>query len=251
MSRSTSIAFIGASGGCGLAALKNALAHSDPTTCIALCRTPAKLTDILPPSSHPNLIVKQGNAHSVEDVESVLRDPKDPTQLVDAICFSIGSVMDFTRLSTEDPHVCERGVTALLQALSNLRSAGDGKAAQGRPRICVISTTGIAAVRDVPLLMWPLYHFLLGVPHKDKAIMEEMLRTKGKQEEVTVVRPSLLTDGARTDETIRVGVEDLLTGERESEAVGYTISREDVGAWIWEHVLKDRRHAGKAVAITY
>lgn len=251
MSDIKSIAFIGASGGCGLAALTKALQHSDSNICVALCRNPSKLTDVLPSSSHPNLVVKQGNAHTLDDVKSILVNPTDPTRLVDAICFTIGSPMNFSKLSTEDPHVCERGMSTLLQALSELRSSGVASAAGGPPRICVISTTGITAKRDVPILMWPFYHYVLDVPHKDKAAMEELLRTKGRDEEVTLIRPSLLTDGEETDKIIRVGVEDVATKKRESEVFGYTISRADVGAWMWEHVLRDRRYGGKAVSITY
>jgi len=246
MSGLKTIAFIGASGGCGLAALKKALQESS-TTCVALCRNPSKLNDVLPSASHSNLVVKQGDAHTIDDVKAILVNPTDSTRLVDAVCFTIGSPMNFSKLSTEDPHVCERGMSTLLQALSELRSSG----AAGRPHLCVISTTGITAKRDVPLLMWPFYHYVLGVPHKDKAAMEELLRTKGNDEEVTLVRPSLLTDGDETDTVIRVGVEDVATQKHESEAVGYTISRADVGAWMWEHVLRDRKYGGKAVSITY
>ena len=247
MSNTKTIAFIGASGGCGLSALRKALQHSESTTCIALCRNPSKLTDALAPSSHPNLVIKQGNAHSVDDIKSILTNPSDPIKLVDAICFTIGSPMNFSKLSTEDPHVCERGISALLQALSQLRAVG----AVGRSRICAVSTTGITDKRDVPLLMWPFYHYVLGVPHQDKAAMEAALRAAG--EEVTIVRPSLLTDGEKTgaETVIRVGVDDFGSGERESEAVGYTISRADVGAWMWENVLRERRYGGKAVSITY
>ncbi|KAH7361500.1 hypothetical protein B0T11DRAFT_279066 [Plectosphaerella cucumerina] len=248
MSDTKTIVFIGASGGCGLAALRKALQHSDSTICIALCRNPSKLTDVFPPSSHPNLVVKQGNAHSVEDIKSVLINPSDPTQLVDALCFTIGSPMNFSKLSTEDPHVCERGISTVLRALSDLRSTG----AVGKPHICAVSTTDITAKRDVPLLMLPFYHYVLGVPHKDKAAMEEGLRVAvGEGEEVTIVRPSLLTDGEETGAEVRVGVDDVRTGERESEAVGYTIGRADVGKWMWENVLREGGYGGKSVSITY
>lgn len=245
MSESRTITFLGASGGCGLAALRKAVNHSDSTICVALCRTPSKLIDALRPSSYPNLVVKEGNAHSIEDIKSVLIHPSDPARLVDTVCFTIGSPMNFAKLSTEDPHVCERGMAAVLQALGELRAAG----AAGTPRICAVSTTGLRERRDMPLLVWPFYHYVLSVPHKDKAAMEAMLRGAG--EGVTIVRPSLLTDGPQAGGTIRVGVDDIQSGRTESEAVGYTISRADVGAWMWENVLRDGRFSGKAVSITY
>ena len=66
----------------------------------------------------------------------------------------------------------------------------------------------------------------------------------------TVIRPSLLVDG-ETDREIRVGVEDPKTG-RESSAIGYTISREDAGRWIFENLIAAHgMYANKIVMITY
>ena len=66
-----------------------------------------------------------------------------------------------------------------------------------------------------------------------------------------VVRPSLLTDSARLGaDKVRVGEE---TEEEAKPAVGYTISREDVGGWMFEKIVKGDRqkYAGKMVTITY
>ena len=84
----------------------------------------------------------------------------------------------------------------------------------------------------------------------EKAIIE-------RTDRFVIVRPSLLTNGkARGRRKIRVGTE-------AEPAVGYTISREDVGLWMFEHLVKGigngigddevvgGRYVGQKVTITY
>ncbi|KAM0321415.1 hypothetical protein ACHAQA_010131 [Verticillium albo-atrum] len=244
MSSPIAVAFFGATGGCGLSALKHAL--KDNATCIALCRTPEKLTNLVPTASNPNLIVKEGNAHSLPSVAACLTHPADPTRLVDAISFSIGAYPNLAKMSFEDPTVCENGIVTLLEALKTLRAQG----VTGSPRLSVVSTTGISSLgRDVPLLMVPMYHWMLKTPHADKLVMEN--KVIASSEAFTIVRPSLLTDGALNGAAIRVGVEDPVKKVQESTAIGYTISRNDVGKWIWENALRELKYPNKAVSITY
>ncbi len=222
MAAPLTIAFFGASGGCGLAALKRCLDAGH--TCIALCRYPEKLTTAL--SGKANLVIVQGNAHSVDDVAKCLTRPGQPQQLVDAVCSTIGSGFDLKKMTFADPEVCEKGIDALLAALKRLREAG----AAGATRLVVISSTGISQhARDVPLAMLPMYRLMLKIPHADKKLMEE--RLVASDEVYAIVRPSFLTDGA-SDKTVRAGIEDPRTGV-ESKAVGYTISRQDTaGGWL-------------------
>lgn len=246
MSEPRTIAFLGASGGCGLAALKQALA-SENTLCVALCREPSKLTSVLPETAHPNLIVKEGNAHSATDVADLLTNPKNPSRLVDVVCSSIGNPMQTSKAGPADPNVCDKGTSTLLEALASLRKQG----LTGAPRITVVSSTGISSMqRDIPLAVWPMYKTLLRGPHADKKAMEERL-IASEEKGWTIVRPSLLTNGHATEGRVRVGVEDPKSGKLESKAVGYTISREDVGRWMWEDVLKNGGYADKVVTITY
>ncbi|KAM0327503.1 hypothetical protein ACHAQA_005791 [Verticillium albo-atrum] len=234
------VAFFGASTGVGLAALRTTLAAGHHA--IALCRKPAKLTDLLSIESNPNLTVIAGNAHDVEAVSRCLR--KQNGDFVDAVIFSIGAALE--GLHFDDPDVCRKGITALLEAVSQLRRGG----AAGRPRIIVCSTTGISRYgRDVPLLMVPLYYLTLKVPHKDKEAMERLLEDSG--EAFTIVRCSLFM-GGETDATIRAGIEDPKTG-RESAAIGYTISREDAGRWFAENLIKreGEEYLNKIATITY
>ena len=186
-----------------------------------MCRNPSKLSTIFTPDTTPNLQVVQGNAHDVAAVSQCLQTKEG--KLVDAIVFTIGGRFILSKLSIDDPDVCKKGMSTLLEAIANLRQRG----INGRPYIVVCSTTGMSKfARDVPLAMVPLYHVLLKVPHADKRAMEDSLAASG--EDYTIVRASLLVDG-ETERPIRVGVEDMETG-LESKAIGYAISRKDTGS---------------------
>lgn len=242
MSSPKTIAFFGATGGCGLSLLKRSLSAGH--TCIALCRTPSKLSAHFP-SAPANLIIKAGNAHDLASVAACLTVPDSPNRLVDAVSFSIGGAPDLRHLSIDDPDVCKKGMKTLLEALKNLREEGK----VGRPLLSVISTTGISKHgRDVPLAFIPLYHVLLKAPHEDKKVMEAAVFASG--ERFVVIRPSLLVDGEQPEKPVRVGVEDPESGWEKTE-IGYTISREDVGRWIWEEVFEGEGFEGKAVTITW
>jgi putative NADH-flavin reductase len=235
------IAFFGASGGVGLAALKQALASQH--TCIALCRNPQKLLDIFPADSQPNLHIVTGNAHDIAAVSKCL---VLNGRFVDVVVSTIGGRFDTKKFAFEDEHVCTKGTQTLLESLKSLRAQGF----KGRPYIVVCSTTGISRFkRDVPLLMLPFYA-TLSVPHDDKRVMEDLLIAS--DEDWTAVRPSLLTDGGVCPKGVRVGVEDPHKGVL-SEVVGYAISREDTGRWIVDSLVKERweDYVGRCLSISY
>jgi nucleoside-diphosphate-sugar epimerase len=232
-------------GFCGFATLRHCLEVGH--TCIALCRTPSKLSDKLPSSLLDKLRIEEGNAHDLSAVARCLTNPSSPNHSVDMVISAIGNPINLRTFSIADPHVCEKGAETLLEALSRVRKDG----VTGNPRIIALSTTGITdAGRDVPVLNIPLYHILLRVPHKDKKVLEDLLVASGEQ--WTTVRPSLLTDGPEFG-NIRVGVEDVAAREVEKSEIGYTISREDVGKWIFENLVHetDARWVRKAASITY
>ncbi|CAI6098837.1 hypothetical protein V2G26_002042 [Clonostachys chloroleuca] len=242
------IAFFGASNGCGNFALKEALNAGH--TCIALLRTPAKLADLA--IAYPNLIIKEGNAHDAAAVAACLTIPGDNTRFVDAVHFSIGAFMDPKTFKFADPDVCKKGISAILEALTNLRM---NNGTVGSPLLAVVSTTGITEKkRDFPLAFYPLYHWMLATPHADKKVMEERLR--GSCERYVLVRPSLLIDNDKEDAKIREGLQDVGTGVVEKEEVGYVISRGAVGRWMYRNLLSVEQSAvrkweGKAVSITW
>jgi len=239
---SLTVAFFGASTGVGLATLTHTLAAGHQ--CIALCRTPSKLTAIFPANTTPNLKIVPGNAKDVQSVSQCLQ-AKDG-KFVDFVVSTIGGKPIISKLTIDDPEVCRIGAAALLEAIAQLRRNG----VTGAPHIIVCSTTGLSRFgRDIPLAMIPLYHVALKVPHEDKSIMEDRVVESG--ELFTIVRPSLLSDGESTKE-IRVGVEDPTSGV-ESRALGYFISREDVGKWIAKNVIltADAKYTNKIASITH
>ena len=235
------VAFLGASTGVGLSALKHTLVAGH--RCIALCRDPTKLTAIFPSESTQNLQIVEGNAHDIAAVSKCLDAGNG--KLVDDVVSTIGG-KPALRIPVEVKEVCRRGMNTILKALAELRSKG----ATGRPHITVCSTTGMSRFgRDTPLLVAPLYNVLLKVPHEDKRIMEDRLIESG--ESFTIVRASLLTNG-ESQKKVRVGIEDPKAG-RESEAIGYYISREDTGNWIAENLVLDlkEQYANKIAMVTY
>lgn len=243
MSPTKTIAFIGASTGVGLRALKHTLAAGH--RCIALCRTPSKLTTIFPAAANSNLQIIQGNAHDTAAVSKCLTK-QDGSSLVDIIVTTIGGKFIPTRLTIDDPHVCAKGMETLLGALSQLRDYG----VTGKPLVIACSGLGQSKFgRDIPLSLYPLYHWMLKVPRADKKVMDESLIASG--ENFVIVRPSLLVDG-ETDRKIRVGIEDPVKGPQ-LEVIGWTISREDTGRWVAENLLlnMEAKYLGKNVTVTY
>ncbi|KAH6627379.1 hypothetical protein F5144DRAFT_651723 [Chaetomium tenue] len=259
MATKKTILFLGATGGVGLSALRRSLAAGH--TCIALCRTPANLTAQLNTTTTsnsntttlpPNLHIITGNAHNPSDLHACLTHPSTaPSGGVDIIVSSIGARPTLRGMS--DAHVCEKGMEVLLGAL---RAVKEERVGGKVPRLVAVSSTGISEVaRDVPILLAGLYKVLLHTPHVDKKKMERLVVAAGGKGEVewTLVRGSFYTSGSATEGLVRVGVEDPVKGVREKEAVGYTISREDVGKWMFEECLdkEGREWVGKAAILTY
>ncbi|KAL8810347.1 MAG: hypothetical protein Q9200_002648 [Gallowayella weberi] len=255
------VAFFGATGGSTLACL--ALALKAGYTCSALSRSSSKLQTLLLERNvsqsiiDTHLTIIQGDIRDTKSVVQVLT-PRSKSDTLQLIISGIGRPPIFSpnplNPTFDDPTVCQDAISTILAALRTLPPSFS------KPVLAALSTTGISSrARDVPILMIPLYHWLLAVPHKDKLEMEALLQAevaKPTQERViqdfVVVRPSLLTDGARLGTNkIRVGEE---VGKTATPAVGYTISREDVGGWMFDRLLDGdgkKRYAGKMVSITY
>ncbi|KAI9359653.1 hypothetical protein DFJ73DRAFT_621845 [Zopfochytrium polystomum] len=261
------IAFFGATGGCTAAAL--ALALEGGYLVSALARTPSKLRDILAKSHvisestiDRNLVIVQGD---VKDVAAVRKTLTPNNRLVDIIVSGIGGtpVMQaslFQPVSLNDPSICADAARTVVQALSGLPPAAGAR----RPTMIAISTTGTdLKTPDVPFLLRGLYHWLLAVPHIDKRQMEDAVVAAYKEGVLggfVVVRPTLLVDGDRKgSDKVRAGwvpadgVE--VTGGDDSArgpAVGYSISRKDVGGWVFDNVIQGSGHwENRCVSLTY
>ncbi|KAK1148582.1 hypothetical protein N8T08_009589 [Aspergillus melleus] len=184
----------------------------------------------------------------------------DGYDLVDFIVSGVGGTPRFDnplRPTLDNPTICQDAVRGVLDACRALQSSGSGSGSTTattkvtKPYLTVVSTTGIATKRDIPIAMIPLYHWLLKVPHDDKRVMEETIREEmGRGDCVlrgyTIVRPSLLTSGEGVGTgKIRFGVDD-------DAAIGYTISRRDVGGWMFERVVEadGGEFVGRVVSLT-
>ncbi|RDL31100.1 uncharacterized protein BP5553_09889 [Venustampulla echinocandica] len=237
------IGFFGATGGCAAACLAYCLREG--YTCTALVRNADKLTKLL--SAHDisastiaaQLTVIVGNVKNAEDVRKTLFS--NSGSCVDIVISGLGAAPTWKAgalvPSIDDPTVCTEATTLILSTLR----AGLGDTPKQKPFIAVISTTGMSEHgRDIPLLYVPLYHWLLKVPHKDKKAMEELIigaKDEGLIRDYCSVRATLLTDGEELGMgKIRAAVE----GEDNlgEGAIGYTISRRDVGLWIFEEIVK-------------
>ncbi|KAF8176046.1 hypothetical protein BJ912DRAFT_704755 [Pholiota molesta] len=151
------------------------------------------------------------------------------------------------------------------------------------PRIVTISSTGLtrSSHASLPLLLKPLYGYLLAAPHRDKVGAERLishctgwawnteedgepaedimganwqdtpgLPEAGSLKRVLVVRPALLTDGdCRAEEAGRKGPPYRVS---EQELGGWTISRKDVAHFVADAILfRWDEFENKRVSIVY
>lgn len=279
-STKATIAFFGATGGCTNACLAHTLKAGYHA--VALARTPSKLTaqllgqGISQATLNAQLRIVQGDATDPEAVRETILLPPDnsssnsydsfdstePPRLVPKIVSGIGGTPSLQknslvpRFTLDNPTITEDTTQALLAALRDIyeRYPSLSNNANNRPLLTVISTTGLSKKpNDVPLLFRPMYHTLLAVPHADKLRMETLL-AKGSSQRlfrgVILVRPSLLVG----DHSIVTGKgwRTLRVGTEEKPAVGYTITRADVGEWIFEEVVTrgGGRWVGQKVTLT-
>ena len=251
------IAFFGATGDCAGYCLTSALAAGHD--CVALARTPAKLTKALkdkgvsPDAIDQHLTIVGGDVTNVEAVKSALQIGGS---VVDYVVSGIGAAPKlqwslWQPVTLDNPTVCQTASATVLKALEALESTT-------KPVVINVSTTGIPPEGkpwDVPFVLSWLYRYLLHVPHQDKAVVQEMLAEHvqlPKDQQVIAgyvnVKASLLTDGPS------VGVDSVRAGADDAPAVGYTIRRADVGLWIYEKLVKTGvkdEWRDKGVCITY
>lgn len=200
-----------------------------------------------------HLTIIEGNIKDIASVRKALVDPKDSTKLSGLIISGVGGTPKGAEgwnlkepVTLDDPHICETATRNILEASQQLQSEG----LTGKPMVTVVSTTGVTSgKRDVPVAFLPLYHWLLAVPHQDKRQMEKLLEEAVVVDGARVigsfvfVRPSLLTDGAGRGLTkVKHGWEG---GEAEDHgpAIGWTTTRDDVGAWMFEHLVRIEERA--------
>ncbi|KAF2222175.1 hypothetical protein BDZ85DRAFT_138498 [Elsinoe ampelina] len=251
------IAFFGASGGCVGFSLVHALKNG--YTCRTLTRSdPEKLKTTLrergvsQEAIEKQLIALQGDGQDKAKVkETITHNGK----IVDKILSGIGTTAITVKFSIyplvlKDAHVCETAMATLVKAATEVTQELPGST---KPALYVVSTTGISkGPRDVPIAFWLLYKWLLKSPHDDKEKMEELAVSSAKVangpfDSAKIVRASLLTDGDSC------GMDGIRAGTEAKPTVGYTISRSDVGLWIYKRWLEPQKDGDEtgAYTITY
>ncbi|KAJ9669766.1 hypothetical protein H2201_000151 [Coniosporium apollinis] len=197
-----------------------------------------------------HLTIVTGSVKDPAAVAQTLRAPSKGPGVVDVIVSGIGGKPQFApdplRPTLEDPTICQDATRTIFDAL---RSLGGPK-----PHYVVISTIGVNQFgRDIPIAMTPLYHWLLTIPHTDVRDMETMIMAEMEKPALErvlrsylIVRPGLLTDGEMTS------MERVKVASDINPQFGYTISRNDVGMWIFERAVNgtSAHTGGRIVSIT-
>ncbi|KAF5364600.1 hypothetical protein D9758_005545 [Tetrapyrgos nigripes] len=200
---------------------------------------------------------------------------------VDLLLFTVGGKpsIDIRRGAVIKPH------NLVTQCFLNAVCTMPPPSKQPYPKVITISSTGLTrnSHAALPILLKPLYGWLLDLPHQDKLGAERIvshvcdmewdprdgpkenilpqgwqdfagLPPKGSlRNNVLLVRPALLTDGeCLADKNAKKGdkppyrVKDVNDGE----ISGYTVSRKDVGHFVAQAVLeKWEEFGGKIVNI--
>ncbi|GAB5590675.1 hypothetical protein Unana1_05575 [Umbelopsis nana] len=223
------VTVLGASKGCARAMVVDALAQENNTLEFTLLvRNPDKVEYTDEQKAKINWI--KGDALDQAVVHSAIKG-------ADVVVTSLGSAMDLAKRKMLNPGLCANGMKVLLEAAAALDTSDRPK------RMVVLSTTGLEGMREVPLLFRPMYHFLLHEPHEDKLNMETLVINNTVIDSWIIVRPSLLTDGAKTGKY------------RFNENIkGYTISRNDVGHFLYSQCLEEQnanKLNHKKVVVTY
>lgn len=164
------------------------------------------------------------------------------------------------RPTLDDPVICETAMKTIISCLQEIqKSAG---AEYKVPLVAAVSTIGLdPKTPDLPWALIPLYKGLLHIPHQDKRGMEDALvaAPPGLLEYV-IARAGLLTDGKAVGEKGvkagylgRVKKGDGRWGDVEGIVAGYSISREDIGGFLFEEVVKREggEWKGKKVSLVY
>jgi hypothetical protein len=248
--------------------------NPNPSNNPAVARDPKKLrahleTNMGIPASTIDtyLTIIPGDGKNEAAVAATLRSPLDQSKLADTILFGIGTTPKYqasltTPITMTDKTVCEDCTRTIFASLSSLAAQGVATTAAGlKPLYVTVSTTGISNKRrDVPASLWPLYHWTLAVPHEDKKKTEALVvADRGRHvRDFVIVRPTLLMSGAAKGlEKVKFGWE---WAAQESErggvkepgpALGYGISRKDVGLFIYRRVMVEGGWEGKCVSLTY
>ncbi len=229
---------------------------------MALVRTPDKLRKQLQEQGisettlSSQLLIVSGSATDKSAVKSTLTAGGSGT-LPSIIITGVGAAPKFGgwRVVTIDqPTLCGDAANTLVAALTEVYNE-QPKLATYKPSLVFVSTTGISrGTEDVPFGMRFLYHQILHIPHMDKKQMEDTFRDNvGQFKNVTGIRPTLLSGTVSVNDA--KGLESIRAGTEDKPAQGWSISRADVGHWMFQKLLNDaaaqKKWGGQMVTLTY
>ena len=251
------VAFFGATGGCTLACLEHTL--NAGYRAIALARNPEKLSKMLTDRGmelmRKDLSIVKGDVRKVEDVTEALKIAGKNIEFVisgvgawwpPVICCRDADLLTGSKpvpqlslripLTMAEPTICEDAAKSIARATKQLNI---------HPTCVFISAAGVAPYRDIPIWLMPMHSWLLKGPFDDKRAAHRA--TLDSKERFVSVRPSILTDGKS------VGLDNIREGIDENAALGWTISRADVGLWMFESLIEGPVHTyiGHNVTVTY
>ncbi|KIJ59180.1 hypothetical protein HYDPIDRAFT_101173 [Hydnomerulius pinastri MD-312] len=217
----------------------------------------------------------QGDALVKDDVKRAWAEAAkgDDDKPVDTLLFTVGGTPHFELTKgfvISPPNLVTQ---SLINCLETLPSPA--------PKIITISSTGLthASHQKLPLLLKPIYGYLLAVPHRDKCGAEEVVAHSagwswdaqdspgvdilgsnwkagipipGELKKIVVVRPAMLTDGeCRADQQSSKRKKAYRVNEGDVDS-SWTVSRKDVAHFLVEGVVKNwDEWEGKTVSIAY
>ncbi|KIK34527.1 hypothetical protein CY34DRAFT_97833 [Suillus luteus UH-Slu-Lm8-n1] len=224
--------------------------------------------------------IKEGKAHLVQGDALVKSDVSrawseaqhQDGRPADFLIFTVGGIPHFSLtkgFTVSPPNLVAQSLINVLETLPS-----------PHPKIITISSAGLTQTshKSLPLLLKPLYGYLLSEPHKDKCGAEEVVShcagwkwdardspgekilgagwtsrvpSAGELKSIVVIRPALLNDGECRADTKGKGSEAYRVKEGDLEC-SWAVSRKDVAHFLVEGVVRHwQEWEGKCVSIAY
>lgn len=197
---------------------------------------------------------------------------------IDAVLFTVGGLPNFKfskGFILDPPNLCSKSFFNVLSTMpAELRES------VSQPKFIVVASNGIthSSHKQLPIVVKPLYSFLLESPHADKFALERLIAHCAGWEwsdgephpdvmplellsdanlpqlrHIIVLRPALLTDGAcKADKTEGSAGKTPYRAQGSDLKGAYTISRRDVAHFMTEKALRNwDEWEGKCITLAY
>ena len=191
------------------------------------------------------LHIIQGNVRDIEAVKKTLSSKHGQASIIISTFGGQASFQISTfSLKMDDPRTCTDGLKTILSGLKELDLVV-------KPQLIVLSSMGVLAERDFPILFYPICKWILSEVMDDKRYMEANLADESQRAGISssvIVRAPALTDAEGR------GVPAITAGTGRERPMGYSVARKDVAEYIFERLIKEESMpAGTArdVSIAY